>query len=42
LLDSLQQQGFKGWAAELGVARGGFSRQMLQRTDFSRVFSVDM
>lgn len=42
LLDALRQQGFTGWAAELGVASGGYSQQILERTQLSQVFSVDM
>ena len=42
LLDALRRQGFAGWAAELGVAAGGYSREILRRTEFAQVFSVDM
>ncbi|XRB17888.1 hypothetical protein RI054_16g77330 [Pseudoscourfieldia marina] len=35
------EQGLNGWGAELGVADGAFSRQILRQTKLARLFSID-
>jgi hypothetical protein len=41
LLIKLKEQGFSGWAAELGVANGEHAREILSKASFSRVFAID-
>eukprot|EP00951_Prasinocladus_malaysianus_P018773 scaffold150670_cov47-Prasinocladus_malaysianus.AAC.1 len=41
LIESMAHQGFTGWAIELGVAFGSFSKALLEKSSFERVVSVD-
>ena len=41
LISKLKEQGFNGWAVELGVANGEHAREIIRRSSFSRVFAVD-
>lgn len=41
LIQDISRQGLKGYGAELGVAKGSFSRAILSNSKFKRVFSID-
>lgn len=41
LIKDISRQGLRGYAAELGVAKGSFSRAILKNSNFKRVFSID-